>query len=592
MKKLYSLITIILTTVLLLGSVHFVLAAGTDRELTNDEKAAFIVRDEWTSWVKDFTASLSELDQIATAKIYDDMDFYDMQYRFTEKYKKVPEYLDEDGKPTQKLKDLIKIKRKQLNGANIRDYLCFTSRQDGSTVSYSVTGSLPSISIGISTDGTSFEPWTAGTVKTLKSGDSIWVLNKSGTLSTGTSNYFKFNITGNIEASGDIESMINYKALTDYCFYNLFNGQTALKKAPNFSSTTLAQNCYNSMFRGCTGLTTAPSLSATTLAASCYDSMFYGCTGLTTAPSLPATTLAATCYQNMFNGCSNLNSMSISYTGNFSGTGVPTNAFNNWVSGVADTGSFAYNGYDITYGSSAIPKDSTNKWTMVRNDYFRFISRKDGSQVGYMLINGLVRNQVWYSKDRINWVNWDGSFITLNNGETLYVHNRESELSYYNGSVNQIFRFNVPSSSRIEVAGNIMSLIDYGSLYSCCFMGLLEVGSYSYDGGRGLISAKDLKLPAATLTNRCYWAMFTLCTNLEYGPELPATNLASECYNSLFYGCSSLKEIKLGYTGDFNSSYFINWVSGVNTVGTLYYNGTDTTKGVNAIPTNWTVRGY
>ena len=82
LKKIYFLIATILMTVLLLGSVNFVFAAG-DKELTDDEKAAFIVRDEWTGWVRDFTASLSELDQLATAKIYDDMDFYDMQYRFT-----------------------------------------------------------------------------------------------------------------------------------------------------------------------------------------------------------------------------------------------------------------------------------------------------------------------------------------------------------------------------------------------------------------------------------------------------------------------------------------------------------------------------
>lgn len=114
MKKIYSVIAIIMATVLMIGSVNYVFAAE-ERELTNDEKAAFIVRDEWTSWVRGFTASLSELDRTATAKIYEDMDFYDMQYRFTEKYKKVPEYLDEEGKPTQKLKDMIKEKRKEIN---------------------------------------------------------------------------------------------------------------------------------------------------------------------------------------------------------------------------------------------------------------------------------------------------------------------------------------------------------------------------------------------------------------------------------------------------------------------------------------------
>ena len=103
-----------MAVLLTFSSVGHVFAAE-ERELTNDEKAAFIVRDEWTGWVRDFTASLSELDKNATAKIYEDMDFYDMQYRFTEKYKKVPEYLDEEGKPTQKLKDMIKEKRKEIN---------------------------------------------------------------------------------------------------------------------------------------------------------------------------------------------------------------------------------------------------------------------------------------------------------------------------------------------------------------------------------------------------------------------------------------------------------------------------------------------
>ena len=53
------------------------------------------------------------------------MDFYDMQYRFTEKYKKVPEWLDEDGKPTQKLKDaneesLVNALNKSLKKAENR----------------------------------------------------------------------------------------------------------------------------------------------------------------------------------------------------------------------------------------------------------------------------------------------------------------------------------------------------------------------------------------------------------------------------------------------------------------------------------------
>ena len=61
----------------------------------------------------------------------------------------------------------------------------------------------------------------------------------------------------------------------------------------------------------------------------------------------------------MFNDCSSLNSIKIAYTGNFSGTGVPLNAFNYWVNGVASTGTLYYNGSDTTRGTSAIPENWT-----------------------------------------------------------------------------------------------------------------------------------------------------------------------------------------------------------------------------------------
>lgn len=83
--------------------------------------------------------------------------------------------------------------------------------------------------------------------------------------------------------------------------------------------------------------------------------------------------------------------------------------------------------------------------------------------------------------------------------------------------------------------------------------------------------------------------MFENCTSLTTAPELPATTLADYCYNRMFKGCSSLNEITLGYTGNFDSMYFGNWVDGVAASGTLYYAGSDTTTGASAIPTGWTV---
>ena len=94
--------------------------------------------------------------------------------------------------------------------------------------------------------------------------------------------------------------------LKNYCYNYMFMGCTSLTTAPALPATTLGIQCYRQMFQNCTSLTTAPALPAMTLASECYNSMFYACTSLTTAPALPATTLASNCYYSMFQGCTSL----------------------------------------------------------------------------------------------------------------------------------------------------------------------------------------------------------------------------------------------------------------------------------------------
>ena len=60
------------------------------------------------------------------------------------------------------------------------------------------------------------------------------------------------------------------------------------------------------------------------------------------------------------------------------------------------------------------------------------------------------------------------------------------------------------------------------------------------------------------------------------------------CYAGMFKECSSLNFIKIGYTGNFTIG-FSSWVQGVSSTGTFYYNGSDTARGDNAIPPNWSV---
>ena len=171
---------------------------------------------------------------------------------------------------------------------------------------------------------------------------------------------------GIVDSSKNLLS--NASILTDSCYRAMFESCENLSFSPDLPATTLADNCYRymyfncyklaripskinaeimapnccyQMFMNCTSILEAPELPATTLADGCYEFMFEGCTSLLTAPNLPATSLANNCYRAMFKQCSSLNSVKIGYEGNFDSA-----YFDNWVTGVALTGTFYYNGDD------------------------------------------------------------------------------------------------------------------------------------------------------------------------------------------------------------------------------------------------------
>ena len=53
-----------------------------------------------------------------------------------------------------------------------------------------------------------------------------------------------------------------------------------------------------------------------------------------------------------------------------------------------------------------------------------------------------------------------------------------------------------------------------------------------------VVSAENLILPATTLTQYCYRALFSWCTYLEEAPQLPATTLAKGVYWYMFERCA------------------------------------------------------
>ena len=198
------------------------------------------------------------------------------------------------------------------------DALCFTAKDNNSTIQLTKVGDSDSNSINLQTsfDGTSWTLYNVGDTITINSGGKVYFKAKGSNnrLAISTDDYHKFVMSGEFEASGNINSLLEEDENTartmslegkNFCYAYLFSG-TLLTTAPELPATTLAYGCYAFMFKNCTNLTQAPTLPATTLAGYCYYEMFNGCTSLTQAPELPATTLADFCYYLMFWGCTSL----------------------------------------------------------------------------------------------------------------------------------------------------------------------------------------------------------------------------------------------------------------------------------------------
>ena len=221
-----------------------------------------------------------------------------------------------------------------------QEYLTFEALEDGTftftpknnnVISYSINGG---------------NTWTEGNSIEVSNGDKVmWkgemipgMMNGIGSFSTSINS---FNIQGNIMSLlyGD-----NFKNQTNlsgkaFVFSHLFDGMKVVN-AENLSlpATVLAVYCYEYMFNNCASLITAPQLPATTLAQSCYIDMFKDCASLITAPQLPATTLAQSCYIDMFKDCASLNYIKAMFT-----TTPGSSYTNNWVNGVASSGTFIKN---------------------------------------------------------------------------------------------------------------------------------------------------------------------------------------------------------------------------------------------------------
>ena len=185
---------------------------------------------------------------------------------------------------------------------------------------------------------------------------------------------------------------------------------------------------------------------------------------------------------------------------------------------------------------------SSNTQDFLTNDsqtnYFGFSNSQNSDVAIELEKHGTPANITleYTTNDGNTWTTWsssDGSLlVTLHSGERVKFRGDNS--TFCAGMANG-FTFN--ASGSVTASGNIMSLVDRTARSTTipnvgCFAGLFT--------GFSRLLINNLLFPATTLTNYCYYQMFSGCSSITSAPELPATVVPIRAYMSMFRGCTNL----------------------------------------------------
>ena len=153
-------------------------------------------------------------------------------------------------------------------------------------------------------------------------------------------------------------------------------------------------------------------------------------------------------------------------------------------------------------------------------------------------VTGTIKPKLQYR------INRNGDWNDFIVGTTADIHVRAGDWVQFKGnntsglstSSNDYLNFAI-SGNPVSLSGNVMSLIDgVGDTTviprDYCFYRLFH--------GSSIKTISQDFLPATTITNGCYFDLFSGCSVLENAPELPALTMQENCYRGMFYGCSKL----------------------------------------------------
>lgn len=238
--------------------------------------------------------------------------------------------------------------------------LTFTATASSSSVAFNAYGTVPTVSLQYSTNGTTWSDYTIGQSISLSSVGAYVQFKAKGfnsQMSLGGDDYYKFTGSGTMTCTGNVMSLAdennfatNKTIPADYYFYQLFKENTCFTTSPLLPATTLTKWCYVNMFNGASKLTSVADieLPATSLPEYVYCSMFQN-SALVNGPKIGAVTSSGSyAMASMFKNCYSLKSIEVHFT---SWSGISSSW---WFRSVGSSGTFkCYRALDTSSRSEA-----------------------------------------------------------------------------------------------------------------------------------------------------------------------------------------------------------------------------------------------
>ncbi len=215
--------------------------------------------------------------------------------------------------------------------------LTFTAVEP-STVKLSVVTGSPTVSglhYRLGTSGT-WLPYTIDTEIPIAPGDAVQFWNSASSLND-LNNTAQFAMSGGIEASGVLESLLNWSpSVGRYAYTALFRGATALLSVPVITASIVDNRSFYQTFENCSNASGELTLPAVTPANNCYQQI--AVQSKITSVHVKLQSLANYCLFRAFRFCASLSRIEVDFTS--WGAADLTQPTYQWVAAVADSGTF------------------------------------------------------------------------------------------------------------------------------------------------------------------------------------------------------------------------------------------------------------